>query len=57
MYDGEERDSTGIISKKWMNEDSVALIMCKKCAYRIRILYKKNLELSADIFLKDASCI
>ena len=25
------RGSTGIISKKCMNEDSVALIMCEKC--------------------------
>ena len=37
-----------------MNEDSVALIMCEKCVYRIRILKKKkDLELSADILLKD----
>ena len=39
-----------------MNEDSVALIMCEKCVYRVRILKKKNLELSVNIFLKDTSC-
>ena len=43
------RVSTEIISKKCMNEDSVALIMCEKCIYKDR-------ELSADIFLKDTSC-
>ena len=46
------RASTGSISKKCMNEDSVALIMCEKCVYRIRILKKQDLELSADIFFK-----
>ena len=30
--------STGIISKKCMNENSVSLIMCEKYVYRIRIL-------------------
>ena len=47
------RGSTGIISKKCMNEDSVALIMCEKCVYRIRFSKKKkkkDLELSANIF-------
>ena len=40
-----------------MNEKSVTLIMCEKCVYRIRILKnKKDLELLADIFLKDTSC-
>ena len=51
------RGSTGIISKTCMNEDSVALIMCEKCVYRIRILKKTDLELSAGIFLKDTFCL
>ena len=43
----------GFISKKSMNEDSVALIMCEKCEYNKK---QKDLELSADFFLKDTSC-
>ena len=50
------RCSTGIISKKCMNEDSVALIIREKCVYRIRILKKEDLELLANILLKDTSC-
>ena len=56
-----------IISNPWhrrvgLNEDSVALTMCEKSIYRIRNLKKnkkknkEELELSADIFLKDTSC-
>ena len=41
-----------------MNEDSVALIIREKCVYRIRIILKKkrDLELSANVFLKDTYC-
>ena len=52
--------SIGIISKKQMNEDIVALIMCKKSLQNTKSLKKKNkdLDISADIFLflKDTSC-
>ena len=56
QVDGLSLNLLPIISKKCMNEDSVALIMCEKCVYRIRIL-KKDLELSVDSFLKDTSCL
>ena len=42
---------TGLISKQCMNEDSVALIMCIQNTNS----KTKELELSADVFLKDTS--
>ena len=50
------RGSTGIISKKSMNEDSVALIMCARNVYTDYEFLKKDLELSANIFLTNTSC-
>ena len=53
------RGSTGIISKKCMNEDSVALIMCEKCVYRIRFSKKKKKgsgTIGKYFFFKYTSC-
>ena len=44
------RGSTGNISKKCMNEESVALIMCEECVYILRILKKGSGTIGRYLF-------
>ena len=47
------RGSTRSISMKCMNEDSVALIMCEKCVYKLRILKKGSGTIGKYLFKRN----